>query len=684
MSRRARRVRTGGLAVLLVLAMVAPLAPAGAGSATAIDVSPGLARPITPERVRVMIDDTYPPYSFRAADGALQGILPDLWALWSQRSGIPVELIGLDWAEAQRRFNAGEGEVLDTVFHTAERDRIYLFSAPYATIEVPIVFEAGLSGIHDATALRGFTVGVKGGDACIDFLRRQGIDSLHPYPSYESLIDGAARGEIRVACIDRPPASYYLVQKGLESRFRASPPLYAGEFHWVVRKGDDGLRETVQAAFDRISPEQRRRIVEHWLGEPLRSNLDPQTVRAVGLALLGIGLIGVLLLVWVGTLRRQVAAKTRDLTSALAELSAGALRFRTLFDVINDAILLHDAETGAIRLTNRRTRDLFGLRGGETAGTLTLADLCGDTPPYDAATALDHLHATADGPRRLEWLARHHDGHPLWVEVDLRRVVLDDSGPQVLAVLRDITARKESDEQLARTLDALTRSNTDLERFAYAASHDLREPLNTLVRYAQLLERRLEGSDPGIAEPLGVIATAARQMMRLVEGLLEFSRVDAAGRGFDPVDAGRALTVALGYLDQALTEAGATVEAAPLPQVAADETQLIQLFQNLIGNAVKYRDRARPLRVRVSARRDGAMWEFTVADNGIGIEADYLEQIFVIFKRLHAHSAIPGVGIGLALCRRIVERHGGRLWVESTPGQGSAFRFILGAVPEAE
>jgi len=665
---------------LVGLTLPSPAAPAAVPPAEAITLQPGAAPPQpTAKRLklRVLLDDSYPPYTFRTPTGELQGILPDLWALWSKRTGIAVELVGGEWGDVQRRFNAGEGDVLDTAFHTAERDRLYLFSAPYAKIEVPIIFDSSLSGIRDAASLRGFTVGVKDGDACIEFLGKQGIDSLKRYPSYEAMIAAAARSEIRVACIDRPPATYYLLRMGVENRFRASPPLYSGEFHWVVRQSDEDLRDMVTAGFYRISARERQHITEHWLGEPLLlSRLDEKIWQRIGLALLMATLIGGLLLVWVATLRRQVAAKTRDLTSALANLSANEFRFRTLFDSINDAIFLHDIETGRVQLTNRRAHDLFGY---EQTQALTLADISAGPPPFDSETALHWIRETANGPQMLEWLARHRDGRTFWIEVDLRRVVLDDTGPQVLAVLRDITERKESEEKLTRTIDALTRSNTDLERFAYAASHDLREPLTTLVRYAQLLERRFGERDPQIGDLVGIIVTAAKQMMRLVEGLLEFSQVDAAGRGFTLVEANRALTVALGYLDIAIQESGATVTASPLPMVGADEIQLIQLFQNLIGNAIKYRDINRPLQIKISAQHDGDFWDFTIADNGIGIESAYLDQIFVIFKRLHSHGTIPGVGIGLALCKRIVERHGGQLWAESTPGIGTKFHFTLPA-----
>ncbi|CCG40921.1 ATP-binding protein [Magnetospirillum molischianum] len=669
-------------AVLIGLGLIPSLGLFGASPADAANVTPANTSVHTAaiRRLRVLVDDAYPPFTFRDEQGEIQGIVPDLWALWSARTGIPVTVLGMEWGEAQRRFNAGEADVLDMAFWTSARDEIYDFSTPYSTIDVSIVFDASLSGIKDAATLRGFSVGVKDGDACIDFLAMRGIDSVRRYPSYEAIIDAGTQGEIKVACIDRPPAIYYLIKKGLEGRFRASKPLYSGQFHWVVLKGNEDVRDVVNAGFNLISPEERNKIEEHWLGKSLVSNIDDTIIQDI---LLGGGLVCLVILlqlVWVGLLRRQVSAKTRELTSALNGLTISEARFRTIFDAINDSIIIFDIETGAIRMANRSMREMFGYPSEEIP-SLIVPDLSEGNAPYDRDATLTCLRRTAEESHVLEWLARHRDGHVFWVEVDLRRVTIDDTGPQMLAMMRDITERKESADALTRTIDALTRSNTDLERFAYAASHDLREPLNTLVRYAQLLELRYGSRDNEISEFVEFIVNAAKQMMRLVEGLLEFSRVDSVGRGFDEVDSGRALSVALGYLSNAVAESGAIIHTGSMPVVAADEVQLIQLFQNLIGNALKYRDRTRVSVITVSSCRAGDMWEFLVEDNGIGIDAAYLDQIFVIFKRLHTHSAIPGVGIGLALCKRIVERHGGTLWVESEPGVGTTFHFTLSPPP---
>jgi signal transduction histidine kinase len=223
----------------------------------------------------------------------------------------------------------------------------------------------------------------------------------------------------------------------------------------------------------------------------------------------------------------------------------------------------------------------------------------------------------------------------------------------------------------------LERSNKELEQFAYIASHDLQEPLRIVAGYAELMSRRYRGKlDDDADEFIGYMVEGVRRMQALIDDLLQYSRVGTRGREPEPTDVGGALAQALRNLGRTLKEAGARIEAARMPTVTADEGQLVQLFQNLIGNAVKFHGEEPP-RVRVEAQRRNGEWEFAVTDNGIGIEPDYGEQIFEIFQRLHGRDEFAGTGIGLAICRKIVDRHGGRIWVESTPGRGSTFRFTI-------
>ena len=227
----------------------------------------------------------------------------------------------------------------------------------------------------------------------------------------------------------------------------------------------------------------------------------------------------------------------------------------------------------------------------------------------------------------------------------------------------------------------LARSNLELEQFAYIASHDLQEPLRMVVGYVQLMQKRLAGGlDAETAEFMGFAVDGALRMQALIQDVLAYSRVTTQGRPFEPVDGAAALEEARTLLAGRIAATGAQIDAQPLPVVMADRTQLVQLFQNLLGNAIKFcRDRAP--RVRVDAAHEPGRWRFSVTDNGIGIAPEYREQVFVIFKRLHTRREYPGTGIGLAICKRIVERHGGEIGIDPAPGGGSVFWFTLPEEP---
>ena len=257
-------------------------------------------------------------------------------------------------------------------------------------------------------------------------------------------------------------------------------------------------------------------------------------------------------------------------------------------------------------------------------------------------------------------------------------VVRDGRGRITGALLsaEDITDRKRAQEALAR-------SNTELEQFAYVASHDLQEPLRMVTGYVQMLARRYKGQLDADADDFIAFAVDGTQRMSvLINDLLSYSRVTTRGKDFVPTDCEAIMENVLADFQLAIEEAGAVVTHDPLPTILADDVQMGRVVQNLVGNAIKYHG-DEPPRVHVSAERQGEEWRFGVRDNGIGIAPEHRERIFIIFQRLHARDEYAGTGIGLAICKKTVERHGGRIWVESEPGQGSTFYFTV-PIREAE
>jgi light-regulated signal transduction histidine kinase (bacteriophytochrome) len=253
---------------------------------------------------------------------------------------------------------------------------------------------------------------------------------------------------------------------------------------------------------------------------------------------------------------------------------------------------------------------------------------------------------------------------------------------------REHRARREAEaiaektvRELYDTVRNLERSNAELEQFAYVASHDLQEPLRMVASYTELLARRYGARlDPDGERFIAYAVDGARRMQQLVNDLLVYSRIEKAGHAFEPCPCDDVLEHVLANLRLALAESRAEVTHAPLPTVMGDRAQLGQLFQNIVGNALKFHSEAPPC-VDVAATRNGPDWRFSVRDNGIGFEPEYAERIFRMFQRLHERGRYPGTGMGLAIAKRIVERHGGRIWADSTPGIGSTFFFTLPAAP---
>jgi PAS domain S-box-containing protein len=353
-------------------------------------------------------------------------------------------------------------------------------------------------------------------------------------------------------------------------------------------------------------------------------------------------------------------------------------RYRGLLEAAPDAMVVVD-QGGEIVLLNVQAEKKFGYSRDELVGkkiTSLIPEGFAERLIADALrSAEDALAQQID--TGIELTGRHKNGSGFPIEIMLSPLGSAE-GILVTAAIRDITARKKAEAHLLSNMEELRRSNEELQQFAYVASHDLQEPLRMVASYTQLLSRRYKGKlDTDADEFIAFAVDGASRMQRLIRDLLTYSRVGTKGRDLSVTSSEEALQQALLNLRGAIEEGGALVTHDPLPTVLADEMQLTQLFQNLVGNAIKYQSPGVP-KVHISASRNGdAKWTFAVKDNGLGIDPQYFERIFGVFQRLHKREEFAGTGIGLAICKKIVERHGSNIQVESEPGHGSTFRFAL-------
>ncbi len=405
-----------------------------------------------PKSITVVLDDNYPPFIFRDSAGQIQGILKDSWALWEARTGVAVKLLPMEWAKALQMMQAGQADVIDTIFLTEARQRIYSFSAPYAKLDVPIFFHQSIGGIVDANSLKGFTVGVKAGDACIDVLRAHGVDSTKPYPSYSAVVAAAAAAEVRVFCVDHPPAAYLLNQLGVEKEFRHSVPLYTGEFHRAVRKGNDALLKLVEDGFGRISAAERQQIETKWYGSEIQGPGIAPYARYAAYALLGVALVALALALWNLTLRRRVRSKTAELSSSLTALGLEKqvteqtlAQMNATLEAIPDLWFEIDLEGRYHHIHASRT-DLQIAPAPDFLGKLISEVL----PPDAAAVCLAALQeANASGHSSGKQFALMGPHGLMWLELSMaRKASLAAETPRFVAIARDITSSKLAQEQL--------------------------------------------------------------------------------------------------------------------------------------------------------------------------------------------------------------------------------------------
>jgi PAS domain S-box-containing protein len=368
---------------------------------------------------------------------------------------------------------------------------------------------------------------------------------------------------------------------------------------------------------------------------------------------------------------------TQDITDrkrAEHDILASEMRYRRLFESAKDGVLIVDAGTGQIVDVNPFLVELLGFAHEHFLDKkLWEIGLFKDI----AASETAFMELQEKGYVRYEDLPLEtRDGRRIDVEF-VSNVYLVDSTRVVQCNVRDITARKRAEEDMKRLVDNLARSNRDLQQFAYVASHDLQEPLRQVTAFVQLLDIKYKDRlDATGLEYMAFIVEGSMRMHTLIQDLLAYSRVDSTGENMEPVPVRAVLEQALHNLALSIAESRAAITRDAMPTLLGDRAQLVQVFQNLIGNAIKFRGAAPPI-IHVGVERQGGEWLFNVRDNGIGFEPGDEEKIFQLFQRLHNREAYAGTGLGLTICKRVIERHGGRIWAKAEPGNGATFYFTL-------
>lgn len=657
--------------------------------------------------LRVLLDDNYPPYVFRDQGGRLQGILPEQWAAWQQATGRPVDLQAMEWAEAQRLMQLGQGDVLDTTFRTPSREKIYAFGDPYVTIRVPIYVHESVSGVVDVAGLRGLAVGAKAGDACVETLRRRGVDQIRLYPNYEQVIRAAAARAVRVFCVDEPPALYHLHRLGLIAEYREAFTLGSGAFHRVVRRGDEAVLAQVQSGFEEVPAAALKAIDERWLGAGLR--VEGWALPWSRVAAIGGGVTALVLLVlaallgWTHALRRRVEQRTQALKASLQDVQdaqAVAQRHLAQLDATLEAIpdLLFEVDREGHYLDWRASRqDLLVVPPEQLLGR-RIHDVL---PPAAVETILAALETAArQGSAFGAQICLPLAQGETWFELSMaRKRASPGEGERFIVLSRDITERKQHEQALARHADdleaevqarsqELVMAKEQAEagsrakgEFLSRMSHELRTPMNAILGFAQLLDmsRRLPQPEHSYVHE---VLQAGRHLLNLINDVLDLTRVESGTLALSSEAVSVAATA-----DEVLALMAPLAEAQNVQvhqhvpadaQVLADRLRLKQVLLNLVSNAIKYHRPGGQVWLELGRAAKAGHWRVQVRDDGPGIPKDRQGGLFQPFNRLGAEQGpIEGTGIGLSLSRRLVEWMHGEMGVVSDAGHGACFWLEL-------
>lgn len=661
---------------------------------TLLLASAALAVPVTvgnrPAVIKVVMDDNYPPYVFTDGKGTLQGILIDQWRLWEQATGIKTEIHAMDWGRAVSGMKAGEYDVIDTLFKTESRSAWLDFTKPYATIEVPIFFDKDLGGITGVASLKGLIVADKHGDAMIELLRRNGVENLLLFDSFEALIRAAKEQKVKVFVMGKPPALYLLNKYGISDRFRQSPPLHVNQFYRAVAKGNGDLLKIVDDGFAAIPPERLKEIDKKWHGSPVEREFP--TLPVLG-GIGGLCLLVLILFIWNRALKISVAKRTAELKRTEESLRENEEKFRKHIEYSTDVIFTLNA-AGVFVFVSPAWERHFGHPVSEVLGSSF-------TPfvhPDDVAPCAEYLQRVLSSGRAETsppYRVKCADGSWRLFEANGSTFVDTNDGLLFIGVGHDISDRKKAeDERLdleRRLLHAQKLESLGI--LSGGIAHDFNNLLQALLGNLDLALMRIPQADPA-RKNIDQAIKASLHAAKLTNMMLAYS-----GKG---VFVTKALDLT------GLVEENATMLAAAIPKsitleqelgrllpiINADAGQLQQVIMNLITNAAEaIGDQGGIIRLstgvadvdqsvlntsRLEEKQAAGRYVWLeVRDTGCGMDGDTLNKLFDPFFT----TKFTGRGLGMSAVLGIIRAHKGAFLVRSVPGSGTTIRVLF---PTAE
>jgi len=615
--------------IFMIVLFMAGIAPVQAGPAL--------------ESITVMSDDNYAPYVFIGSNGSVQGILVDQWKAWEKATGIRVDFKALSWSLAQAAFNRGEADVLDTVFVTDERKKLYSFSRPYARIEVPIFMHKTITGIAGASDLRGFKVAVKHGDAAVEALAGEGVRDIVTYQSYEAIVEAAAREDIRIFCIDAPPAYYYLNKRGISADYRVAFVLNYGEFHRAVLKGNEDILAVVEDGFTGIPTSTLEDIDRKWMGSSLPHSIDLRVVGAVGAA------IGVLIFILIASsweLRRRVARATSSLNEKVRLLESSEAKNRAFIAVLPDLFFTIGADGRFIEFNTSRP-ELLALPPeafiGKHIDEIGFPDESVEQLRRGMKRALEEsLMTSYEYTLCPDGISSAYEGRIVPLGTD-----------SILLVVRDITENRNREDRLRVSL-------LEKEILLKEIHHRVKNNMQVISSLIQLQSYSIR--DETDRELMRETQARIRAMATVHELLYE-------SQDFSSIYADSYLGSIVGELSSGYDAANVRCEVQPV-QVDIDMAVPLGLIANeLIINAIKYAyDPGARGPIRVTLRREEANIIFSVSDDGRGLPA----------------SVDPDTAdtMGLTLVRSLTSQLHGSVSFSSGPGFRAELRFAAYAPKE--